>query len=372
MSASTCRWGIIGTSGIARKNWQSIKNSGNGALVAVASRDAARAETWISENQAHVGFDPRPEAVGGYDKLLERKDIDAVYVPLPTGLRKEWVIRAARAGKHVMCEKPCGVNVADVEEILAECRKAGVQFMDGVMFMHSARLPKLRETIDDGTSIGRLRRISTQFSFMAPEDFLSGNIRMNSDLEPLGCLGDLGWYNIHLTLWVMKYAMPTKVSGRLLQSASRTDSPSKVPMEFSGEMVFPGEVTASFYCSFLTGHQQWACVTGENGHLQMNDFVLPFFGSESEFIVSNSEFDITVCDFNMQRRDRRVTAQELSNSHPTSQETNLFRKFGALVLGGKPDPHWGEIVLKTQKVMMACVESSKQDGAWMEMASAKG
>ena len=344
-----------------------MTNAGILPLLDLAGADAARAAKWISENQAHVGFDPRPEAVEGYEKLLERKDIDAVYVPLPTGLRKEWVIRAARAGKHVMCEKPCGVDVAEVQEILAECGKAGVQFMDGVMFMHSGRLPKLRETIDDGTSIGPLRRITTQFSFSAPEDFFTGNIRMNSDLEPLGCLGDLGWYNIHLTLWVMKHAMPQEVSGRLLQSASRADSPSKVPMEFSGEMVFAGGITASFYCSFITGHQQWACVTGEKGHLQMNDFVLPFFGSESEFVVSNSEFELKVCDFNMQRRDRRVAVPEFSNSHATSQETNLFRNFGALALGGKPDAHWGEIVLKTQRVMMACVESSKRDGKWIEV-----
>ena len=94
--------------------------------------------------------------------------------PLPTGPRKEWAIKAAEAGKHLMCEKPCGVDAAEVEEIISACDKAGVQFMDGVMFMHSDRLAKIRESLDDGETIGKLRRIATQFSFWAPEDFLTG------------------------------------------------------------------------------------------------------------------------------------------------------------------------------------------------------
>ena len=110
-----CRWGILSTAGIARKNWQAIHNSGNGTIVAVASRDAAKAQQFIDECQADVSFATAPEAIGGYDELLGRDDIDAVYIPLPTGLRKEWVIKAAQAGKHVMCEKPCAIHADGFE-----------------------------------------------------------------------------------------------------------------------------------------------------------------------------------------------------------------------------------------------------------------
>ncbi len=71
--------------------------------------------------------------------------MDAVYIPLPTGLRQEWVVRAAEAGKHVICEKPCAVSAADLSEMISACRKNRVQFMDGVMFMHNPRLGRVRE-----------------------------------------------------------------------------------------------------------------------------------------------------------------------------------------------------------------------------------
>ncbi len=366
MSEKKCRWGFLSAAWIGMKNWQSVALSGNGEIVAVASRDKAKAQAWIDECSSHVAFPTKPEAVEGYDELLARDDIDAVYIPLPTGVRTEWIIKAAKAGKHVLAEKPCGINVAEVEEIVAACNEAGVQFMDGVMFMHSKRLDALRETLTDG-SIGEIRRINSQFSFNGGEDFLTGNIRMHSDLEPLGCLGDLGWYNIRFNLWVMDYAMPKSVSGRMLQGAARSDSPDQVPMEFSGEMFYENGVNASYYCSFMTGNQQWAHICGTDGTVRLDDFVVPFYGPEVKYTVSNTESNQHVCDFNMEQHDRTVAVHEYGGSHPTSQEMGLFRNFGDLVLSGAPDPKWSEIVLKTQKVLMACIESSKQDGARVEL-----
>src|SRR6266436_2423023 len=95
-----CRWGIIGTANIARKNWKAIRNAGNSALVAVASRDRDRARRFIDECQADAPL-PRVPVPCTYEELLGRADVDAVYLPLPTGVRKPWVLRAAEAGKHV-------------------------------------------------------------------------------------------------------------------------------------------------------------------------------------------------------------------------------------------------------------------------------
>ena len=367
MSDQICRWGILSTAGIARKNWQAIKNSGNGVVMAVASRSAVKAQAFIDECQAEVAFSPKPEAIEGYDALLAREDIDAVYIPLPTGLRKEWVIKAAVAGKHVMCEKPCGVTLADLEEMVAACDENDVQFMDGIMFMHSARLDALREVIDDGESIGEMKRIATQFSFRAPDDFMSGNIRTHSDLEPQGCLGDLGWYTIRFILWSMKYAMPTRLSGRMISGHGQEGSPDQVPTEFSAELFFDGGVSASFYTSFRTEHQQWVNVSGTKGNVMVSDFVLPFYDSEVAFDVNNSHFDQNGCQFNMERHARRVSVREFGNNHPNAQETNLFRNFANLAIGGKPDPHWPEIAIKTQKLMDACLESARNDGAYVDL-----
>jgi predicted dehydrogenase len=155
MQSPPVRWGIMGAAHIAQKNWLAILNSGNGIVTSVASRAPDRARRFIDRCQGEASFPAVPAALGSYEELLDRDDVDAVYLPLPTGLRKEWVLRAAAAGKHVLSEKPCGVAVADVEEMIQACRRHGVQFMDGVMFMHSRRLNRLREVLDDGVTGSR-------------------------------------------------------------------------------------------------------------------------------------------------------------------------------------------------------------------------
>jgi len=358
-----CGWGILGTANIARKNWKAMRNSGNSRLVAVASRSADRAQQFIDECQTHVPYDPAPRACGSYEELLRRDDVDAVYIPLPTGIRKEWVIRAAAAGKHVLCEKPCGVNANDVREMLEACRRNRVQFMDAVMFMHSARPAKIREVLDDGSSVGQVKRIATHFTFLGGEEFFQQNIRASGQLEPLGCLGDLGWYTIRFALWVMNYQLPERVSGCLLAERGRPDSCSPVPIDFSGELFFPGGVSASFYCSFLTEIQQWANVSGTKGYLYVPDFVLPWYGSELGFAVTNPLYDVRGCDFNMQSRTRQIAVAEYSNSFAPSQESNMIRNFADHVLSGRVDDSWCEIALKTQQVLDACLSSAREQTA---------
>lgn len=362
MSEPICRWGILSTAGIAKKNWHSMELSGNGRLVAVASRTADKARTFIDECQASAPVAHRVEALGSYDDLLARDDIDAVYIPLPTGIRSEWAIKAALAGKHVMAEKPCGTSAADVRQIIEACQSRNVQFMDGVMFMHSARMPEIRRALDDGSSVGRIRRIASQFSFCADDAWLGDNIRLSSNLEPAGCLGDLGWYTIRFTLWAMKYEMPTEVRGRILTGVKRDDSPQAVPVEFQGEIHFEDGVSSTFYNSFLTQHQQWVNISGDQGYLDVRDFVLPFHGSELSFEVSNHDFVIDGCQFDMNRGTRAVTVNEPSNNKPGAQESNLFANFGQLVLSGKPDTHWPEISLKTQRVLDAALQSARNGG----------
>jgi predicted dehydrogenase len=367
MQKSICRWGILGTAEIARKNWQAIRNAPNCNLTAVASRDLEKCRRFISECQRHVSFDHPPRACGGYEELLASNDVDAVYIPLPTGIRKQWVIRAAELGKHVLVEKPVGVTSQDVREILAACRQNGVQFMDGVMFMHSRRLDNIRNILDDGQSIGPLKRITSQFTFGAGSDFFASNIRTSGLLEPLGCLGDLGWYNIRFTLWAMNWALPAKVTGRILAEHHRPDSPAAVPTEFSAELLYADGVTAGFYCSYLTEIQQWVNLGGAKGSLYVPDFVLPWYGAEVAFEVSNPIYNVTGCDFNMEEHTRRFAVREYSNSTDNSQETNMFRKFAELALSGQPDRYWGEMALKTQQVLDACLQSARSGGCTIDL-----
>ncbi len=356
MTRSHCRWGILGAAGIARKNWQAIRHSGNGRLVAVASRSEDKAAAFVAECQARAPHDPVPQAVGGYAELLAREDVDAVYIPLPTGLRREWVLAAAAAGKHVLCEKPCALDAAELREMTEACAGAGVQFMDGVMFMHNGRLAALRRELDAGEAVGEIRRIATQFSFLGSDEFFAGDIRADSRLEPHGSLGDLGWYNLRIILWTLRYAMPRAVAAHLIRERNG------VPVSLSGELRFDDGVTAALYCSFEAENQQWLDISGTKGRIRMEDFVLPFHGPELAFDVEQARFRVEGCRFRMERHSRRVAIPEHSDGHPSSQEAGLFRRFGELVLGGRPDPHWPDIALKTQLVLDACLRSVREGG----------
>jgi predicted dehydrogenase len=362
---SECRWGILGSANIARKNWKAMRLAGNSRLVAVASRDVSRAQKFIDECQADVPFPIAPVACGSYEELLRKPDINAVYIPLPTGIRREWVIKAAEAGKHILCEKPCGCTAADVRVMLDACKAHKVQFMDGVMFMHSGRLPQLRKVLDDGESIGTLQRIASQFSFSAPDEFMKSNIRVNNDLEPLGCLGDLGWYNIRFVLWATNYRLPERVSGRTLSEYGTGKTP--VPMEFSGEMFFSGGVSAAFYCAFRTVNQQWVHISGNKGAIVVPDFVVPFYGCESVFDLNQPIFNVRGCSFNMESHPRRFAVHEYSAGAPNAQEVNMIRNFAEMATSGKLNPTWGEIALKTQQVMDACLESARAGGKDIKM-----
>jgi len=349
------RWGILGAANIARKNWKAIALSGNSVVTAVASRDLDKSKTFIAECQSHAPMPTIPEALGSYEALLSA-NVDAVYIPLPTGLRKEWVLRAAAAGKHVLCEKPCAVTLSDLREMTEACRRHRVQFLDGVMFMHSRRLERLREVLDDGASVGALRRITSAFSFGAPPEFFAANIRGDRRLEPHGCVGDLGWYCIRLALWAVNWQRPQKASGRIL-----SQSENGVPTEFSGEMIFEGNVSAAFYCSFITENQEWAHLNGARGYLHVPDFVLPFAGNELKFMVFNHAFSASGCDFKMEPNGRQITVSEHSHSHPTAQESNMFRNFAVQVDSGKLNEDWPKWALLTQEVMSSCLKAAHLD-----------
>lgn len=355
------RWGFVSTASIGYKNWQAIRLSGNGRVAGVASRSVESADRFIDDCQGWCEFEQRPQAFGSYDELIHSDQIDAVYIPLPTGLRKQYVIAAANAGKHVLCEKPCASSADDLAEMIEACKSANVQFMDGVMYMHTGRLAAMRAALDDRKNVGDLRRITAQFSFCADDEWLNTNIRLDSSLEPQGCLGDLGWYCIRFMLWTMNWQMPERITATALTERQREGSAGPVPIEFSAELFFPGDVTANFYCSFITHHQQWANISGTAGYIHVNDFVLPYKGDTASFDISNADFVTDGCDFEMLNHRRTEVTHESGNSTENSQETNLFRRFNELALSGTPDYYWADISLKTQMVLDECLEVARRN-----------
>ena len=349
------RIGFLSTAGIGKKNWKAIFNSGNCVVAAVASRDVNKSLKYIADCQRELAFAETPRAFGSYEELIASPDVDAVYIPLPTGLRKEFVLRAAAAGKHVLCEKPCAANAAELEEMLAVCRKNSVQFLDGVMFMHSPRLARVREILNDSISVGEIRRISSAFSFYPGEDFFHNNIRADGALEPAGCLGDLGWYSIRFALWTMNWQMPHTVTGKILSQSSANNGRTPSPTEFSGELFFEDGVSVEFYSSFLAAKQQWAFVSGQKGWLRLPDFVHPLNSYEPTFEV-NEKFLAVASEVKCP-----PNVDPMIQGHTTAQDARMWRNFANQIASGKLNDDWPLWALQTQKVLDACHEAARRE-----------
>jgi predicted dehydrogenase len=352
MTRDPLRLGILGAAGILRKkNWQAIQQSGNVRITALATRDPSRTRQFIAERQAEWPFSIAPQPHESYASLIGDGCIEAVYLPLPTVLRKEWAIRAAEAGKHVVSEKPCAVSEADLREIFGACRSNGVQFMDGTMFMHHPRLEKLRALLEENQGIGPVRRITSAFSFLGTGDLRERNIRVRTALEPFGCLGDLGWYCLRFSLWVMRWQLPRTVTGRIL--ASDGDGP---PLDFSGELHFDARVSAGFQCSFLAMNQQWANISGANGFLRVPDFVLPSSDNDIAWELNYRPVPKVETGFNL-----------ASPTTASSQETLMFRNFAEQIRSGAVNEDWPAAALKTQQVLDACMASARRGGCLVEV-----
>jgi predicted dehydrogenase len=154
--------------------------------------------------------------------------------------------------------------------------------------------------------------------------------------------------------------MPRRVRANMLSQAGTKNSKGTVPTEFSAELFFDKDTSASFYCSFITENQAWANVSGTKGYLRVDDFVLPFLGDRLSFEVFHSKFAVRGCDFEMTRGSRQLSVKEHANSARDAQETNLFRNFAAQVQSGKLNKDWPMWSLKTQQVMEACFASARQ------------
>ena len=176
------RWGILSTARINGKVLAGAQGSKAVAVIAVASRERARAESYAREHGLERVY-------GDYAALLEDPDVDAVYIPLPNHLHREWTIKAAEAGKHVLCEKPLALSSADAQAMVDACEAAGVRFMEAFMYRLHPSWLAVRELVGSGR-IGRLRAVQSWFSYYNDDPT---NIR-NIAAVGGGALMDIGSY----------------------------------------------------------------------------------------------------------------------------------------------------------------------------------
>lgn len=251
------KWGILGCANIARKAViPGILGSENSKLYAVSSRSKAKAEEFAAEFGADKYYDD-------YDQLLANSEVEAVYIPLPNALHKEWTIKAAEAGKHILCEKPLsGKNKKEAEEMLAAAEKNNVKLMEAFMYRFQPFVKKLKKIIGDGI-IGEIKEIKANFAFDISDR--GDDIRLNADLDG-GALNDIGCYTVNISRYLMG-EMPTK-----LANFFEKKDEAGVDLSGSGTLYFAGGSFASVYYSLNSYNQRDLEIVGTTGIIKVPDF----------------------------------------------------------------------------------------------------
>jgi D-xylose 1-dehydrogenase (NADP+, D-xylono-1,5-lactone-forming) len=249
--SDTVSWGFLSTANINDKLLAGAAESDRADVIAVASRDAARAEVYARER----GIE---RAYGSYEELLADPDVEAVYISLPNSLHVEWSIRALEAGKHVLCEKPLSRRAADVERAFDVAEESGRLLMEAFMYRHNPQTARLKE-LADGGAIGRLRLVRAAFSFSLTD---GENVRLNSSLDG-GGLMDVGCYCVSGTR--LLGGEPEQVYGEQVLSQSGVDE------LFTGTMRFPGDVLGQFDAGLVLPERDELEAIGEEGSLFLDD-----------------------------------------------------------------------------------------------------
>lgn len=257
------RWGVLGYAGIARNHViPAMVNAENAEVFAIASRSRDK----LKEALERFGFRKVYES---YDKLLEDPEIDAVYIPLPNALHKEWAIKAARHGKHVLCEKPLALTAEDCRELAEVFRQNHVKLMEAFMYRFLPGIDKLREILDSG-EIGQIRHIYSTHRFYLEND---GDVRVSRELGG-GCLRDVGCYPVNL-IGLLTDGYPESVS------AERTVFQG-VDHALTACLRYKDGVTANISCGFDGCSVMVTEINGTRGSILMRN---TFIDSESPILV---------------------------------------------------------------------------------------
>ncbi len=241
------QWGILGAGFIAnRAVIPALQSSRNARVLAVASRDDGRAQFTTAQHAI-------PRIYHDYEALMNDPDVQIIYIALPNYLHREWTIRAAQHGKHVLCEKPLAMNAAECDEMIEACRSAGVLLMEAVMYRFHPRMQALKAMLD-AAEIGEIRLLHAAFSFPfnAPENYRAFPAFGG------GALLDIGSYCVNAARWLtgaepLSVLYDTSYSHKTSDMAARKNA---VDMTTSAILRFEGQLAAHIQCSFEAAEHQ--------------------------------------------------------------------------------------------------------------------
>jgi predicted dehydrogenase len=332
------RWGILGAAKIATTKVIPAMQRGQLCdIAAIASRDGAKAE----EAAHRLGI---PKAYGSYEEMLDDPAIEAVYIPLPNHLHVPWSIRAAQAGKHVLCEKPIGMNVAETLELMAARDRTGVTMGEAFMVQSHPQWVRTMELVRSGR-IGPLRSVIGSFSYFKLD---AGNIRNIREYGG-GGLMDIGCYPIKTSRMVFGEE-PVRVSAAMV----RDPRLGGIDMLTSAILAFPSGHSI-FTCSTQATLQQSMRFCGTTGRI---DLEIPFN------VLENGPSRIRIDD----GRDLTGSGATVEEFPPCDQYTLQGDQFSRAIREGGPPPVPLEDALQNMAVIDAIVQSA-ETGQWVEPAA---
>lgn len=262
--APSLSWGIIGTGNIARTFAKELPHSQTGKLYAVASRTQESADRFSADF-------PNVKIHIGYESLLADPKVEAVYISTPHPQHAEWAIAAAEAGKHILCEKPLGLNAAEAMAIIEAARRNGVFLMEAFMYRCHPRTAQIAELIQAGV-IGRVKLIRAAFSCGGQ---FNPNHRLFSNALGGGGILDIGCYATSIAQFVAgaaigrPFADPMEVTGTGILCETGVD------VVAAATLKFPSDILAQLSCAATLRQESDLMVYGENGTLRVPTFWNP-------------------------------------------------------------------------------------------------
>jgi len=324
--AKVIRWGFVGTGSIANAMARASKDAPHAKLVASSSRTLKKAESFAAKHKASKAFD-------SWQTMCKWDGIDAVYVATPTFVKEEITIAAAKAGKHVLCEKPLP-DLAAVKRMLAACRENNVAFMDGTQFSHHPRSIELENNLD--TLVGKRRNVHSIFQFNIRDN---SNIRMSPKQEPMGAIGDAGWYNMRA---IVEYIDPNvKLQGS--SAFLRRDEETKAVIGATGVLNFDDGSTSTWSCAFDAGHSRNAAhIDGSIGSVEIPKFIQHDRDNSASYTLS--------------AKGKKDSINKIEAPRPDS--AILFENFAAQVHDPSLRKQWETKAERTQELLDAVWESA--------------
>jgi predicted dehydrogenase len=251
-------WGLLATGFIAAEFARAIRGSDTGHVAAVASRDPDRAAAFAAEHEVAVVH-------GGYQALLEDPNVDVVYVATPHSLHSEWTIKAADAGKHVLCEKPLALNQPEAAAMIEAARRNDVFLMEGFMYRTHPQTQRLVELLRDG-AIGRVELIDVAMSFWA--DAASAPRLVDPNLGG-GAILDVGCYCTSMALLVAAATGRQPPEPIELRAHGYIDPRDRVDHFALASMRFDGDLYAQLSCGVRLAEENRVRIHGDEGAIEL-------------------------------------------------------------------------------------------------------